>query len=514
MKNLTSTIRATRIDSIAHQTPAARAGSTLTEVLVAMMIASIGLVSVATLFPMSVLRSVKATQITNATDARYNAESMIDLYPALIKSPDSQVFGSIYTFIPGVPATNTPIVDPPWQRLQLLGSTAFVVDPLGYIANRNLNLPPLGNNATQFYNRPEHFYGNDASGGGSPPWPSNPPGIPWSTLPRYPYNCRNQASADALCTLPDSWITQYETIGGTLAVDPKGLDTFGNPLKLPTQITIAGFNLSTPVAGQTNPNPFRDINFPPVIYPQSLPYPAVRVLMFSADGTQAQIRQVTAFSYDAVNNATTLFWTEDINSNGNPDFNVAGPFDAAVNSTEDVNNNGMLDHYPLSQSFLNAVSSNGTVANAVLGKVRIEVQDRRYTWMLTVRQNSPGVASVDVVVFFRRPLGADDISTNEILYQAVFTQGSTQVFVTYPTGVNASGAPLKPYMKRGGFVFEANNGYWYRINNVSDDNNGNAVLTLESPANASTGSPPFFPPRAMFPRGVVDVYPLGAKSIQ
>ncbi len=58
--------------------------STLTEVLVALMITSIGLVSVATLFPLSILRSVKATQLTSATDVRFNAEAAIDMYPNML----------------------------------------------------------------------------------------------------------------------------------------------------------------------------------------------------------------------------------------------------------------------------------------------------------------------------------------------------------------------------------------------------------------------------------------------
>ena len=61
--------------------PARRDGSTLTEVLVALLIMSIGLVSVAVMFPLSVLRSIKGAQLTAATDARYNAEAMLTVFP-------------------------------------------------------------------------------------------------------------------------------------------------------------------------------------------------------------------------------------------------------------------------------------------------------------------------------------------------------------------------------------------------------------------------------------------------
>src|SRR5262249_42071308 len=156
-----------------------------------------------------------------------------------------------------------------------------------------------------------------------------------------------------------------------------------------------------------------------------------------------------------------------------------------------------LDHNALPQSFINAITVN---AGQVLGKVRIELLERRYTWLLTVRQNSTTSANVDVVVFFGRTM--ENITTDELLYNAVFTQGSTQVQVQYPTGNNSvTNLPLKPYMRRGSYVLDVNNAFWYRINNVSDVVNSGTGweqvnLTLEVPANASNNaSLPQAPPR-------------------
>ncbi|MBS0262756.1 MAG: hypothetical protein JSS02_12450 [Planctomycetes bacterium] len=461
--------------------PVQRGGSTLTEVLVALMVASIGLVSVATLFPMSVLRSVKATQVTSAADASYNAQTALDRYPDIIKHPDARQPSNIpgrpspapnYAFDPQF--NNTTAVDPPWTVMQLQGTKNFIFDPLGFAAVQNLNLT-LGNNPTLYLNRPEHFFGNDPSGGNLPPWPSDPPGAPWWSLPRYPLHWRAApgivgnaafAVADSLVTLPDSWSLQYETIGGTLGGT--------NPAKM-TEITLPNYQLSTSVLGGAQT--------------PALPYPAVRVVLFSADGSLAQTRQITSFSTNA--GSTTLQWTEDLNNNN------------TLDNGEDVNFNGSLDTHYLPTSF----------TAQTLGKVRVEIQERRYSWLLTVRQNSQNSASIDVVVFFQRAL--ENIGVDEVLYNTVFTQGSTRAVVTYPTALNATtGLALKPFMRRGGFVFDANNAFWYRITNVLDDNAGTAVLTLETPALASTGSPPYFPPRAMFPRGVIDVFPLGTRTVQ
>jgi type II secretory pathway pseudopilin PulG len=475
--------------------PAARwaKGSTLTEVLVALMIASIGLVSVATLFPMSVLRSVKAAQTTSATDVRYNAEEAMDRYSDIIKHPDSR--NPLYALpYPPAPYPAKPTgytindVDPPWLQMQLQGVKNYIVDPLGYAAVRNLNLTiGTSNPNAPYLVRPEHYFGNDPSGGNLPPWPLNPPGTPWQILPRYPLTWRPApgvtgdaalAAADYLVTLPDSWVLQYETTAGGLLGPGTTVSTY-------SQVTLPGMNFTSSVAG----NPF-----------PSLPSPTVRLVMFSADGTLAQTRNVTAMTYNATNNSTTFQWTEDLNG--------SGTLDITGGTSEDVNSNGTLDTHFLPTTF----------AANTLGRVRVELQERRYTWLLTVRQSSTTSASVDVVVYFKRTL--ENIATDELLYNAVFHQGSAQVTVTYPTGNNpTTGLPLKPYMKRGGFAFDANNAFWYRINNVSPvvaSGTGweQVNLTLEVPANASNDSPPFFTPRGMFPRGVVDVYPLGTKTFQ
>jgi len=65
------------------------AGVTLTEVLMSLMIMSIGISSVMVLFPISVLRSVQSTQLTNAAILKYNAEAQIRQNPRLIFDPDA-----------------------------------------------------------------------------------------------------------------------------------------------------------------------------------------------------------------------------------------------------------------------------------------------------------------------------------------------------------------------------------------------------------------------------------------
>ncbi len=61
--------------------PHARSGLTLVEVLMSMLVMSIGVLSIMALLPIAFIRSVQATNLTNGTILRYNAESMLQADP-------------------------------------------------------------------------------------------------------------------------------------------------------------------------------------------------------------------------------------------------------------------------------------------------------------------------------------------------------------------------------------------------------------------------------------------------
>jgi hypothetical protein len=408
---------------------------------------SIGLVSLAVLFPMSVLRSIKASQFTNATDTRFNAESMIDVFPNLVRNPDYTVNGTGLNFHGG----ENFVVDPLGAAIISRSSATLAyywgIDPTLQTPNANATLPPAPNG--QAWN-PNSWWFRRYSGAAAGP-----------TAP----TALTEAQADHLVTLPDSWILDYEGLGTTNAAVPAiGV----------TQLNVAGlgasgFTLTPATAAQTA---------------LGIAAPAVRAVMFSADGVTSHVRYLTQITGD------TIFWSE----------NALGT---------DVNNDGVLEDYPLPFSFISSTVTSGTA----VGRVRIETQDRRYTWMLTVRKNATGTqGDVDVVVFFNRPFDEFQTSSkpgqagDEVLFPAVFVQGSTQVTVTYPTAT-------KPFMRKGNYIFDANNAFWYRIANVQDSGTGTATITIDVPANnGNQADPTLRPGRAMFPRAVVDVYPIGTKS--
>ena len=69
-------------------TPENRTGATLTEVLMSMMILSIGVLSLAAMFPIGILSSVRATQLTHSVTLKNNVASQIDLDPGIVLDPD------------------------------------------------------------------------------------------------------------------------------------------------------------------------------------------------------------------------------------------------------------------------------------------------------------------------------------------------------------------------------------------------------------------------------------------
>ena len=129
---------------------------------------------------------------------------------------------------------------------------------------------------------------------------------------------------------------------------------------------------------------------------------------------------------------------------------------------------------------------------------RVESQESRYTWMLTVVRSSGGVASATVTIFFRRAL----VPADEQVFQASGNDGFHAPFaVNYPAG-------QKPFVKKGGFMFDVTFGRWYRITDiVSDTGSVLSVLVDQPRLQTDVVVNPNF--NVVFMRGVVDVYPIG-----
>lgn len=457
---------------LGHDNRCRRTGTTLTEVLMSLLIMSIGIVSVATLFPISALRTLEANKQTNSAIASFNANAAIDARPELIHNPDDGIPESTSLFNIEPPATKyTSRINPVFGSA--FRGTNYVVDPWGFYELLN----PLN---TEFGN------------------------IGGTTLPTFPASRRvrrfraflTDASQAALfVSQPDNWKLVSEDIAiGTTPAPSGGIHS----VTLDTAADLSSVSIST--TG-------------PVVYRM------YRAVIFNVAGTNSETRYVTS-----ANPATNqVFWTEDVNLNG------------TLDGGEDLNSNGALDHYPLPVGF-----------NSNVGQVRIDVADQVYSWMLTVRKASTGRCSVDAVVFFKR--GFDPAF--EQVYTADFRVNQFGAGDYLPTSddlpdtaddvlgpnyrvrIVYTGDP--PPVRRGSYVFDTSNSFWYRIRNVEreltedrnangsldpgEDRNGNSTidptidLIVDEPIRANNGNASGNTGGAILHPNVVNVFPLDNKD--
>jgi hypothetical protein len=417
-----------------------RAGVTLMEVLMSVLIMSIGVISLASLFPVSILRGVQATQLTNATVLRYNAEALIDSFPThFVFDPD------------GTLNANGHIAH---QR----ANRKYVVDPMGaYYAT--LDSTGLAGK-----------FGNDGSG---------------STLlniPRFNAGMASQVQAMNFFTQQDSWDELYS---GTL--DPTNpINSALDTIKLdPDDVSSGNVNLAE--LAQT-------------FTASSGSAVGGRVLIYDTTGKQIQERFITGANINA--GASTI-------------------------------------------TFSDPLPNNGLYTNPA--KIRIETLDTQYSYLLTVRRSiASDIASVDVVVFFRRNFSPEFEAVHQVTDfvarwhpgpdlkwgiadvdddrdgtkdEQLGEQGAPgsddvqnrKFTVTFNTNVE------KPNLKRGGYVFDAINARWYRIQKIENNPIGSptADITLDQPIIQSINDPnnasTLVSGIILMPH-VVQVYPLGNKT--
>lgn len=418
-----------------------RSGATLMEVLMSVMIMGLGVIPLATLFPISVQRSVQATQLTNGTILRYNAEAMLDAFPGrLLHDPDNDGNRNEHRY----------------------NGRKYVVDPIGSLLA----------DAPAYKGR----FGNDGQGNA------------------YGSVLRFDAGFGALGTGPnffaqqDSWETQYE---GT---------PISNTL---TSVNLSTSDVSTELMQSIHDNAVAG-------YAQGI---WTRLVIFDESGNEAQVRNLTGLSA----------------------AEISGRYFQGFNSLP---------------SNLRYVDSGG---NGIVSKVRVEVQEQRYTCMLSVRHQPTRVAAVDVVVFFKRdysPAGEVVHNVSNFVTYSPGADGAPGVkgrddnsdgtndndselgwknsddvpnyAFTLHYNTNVTSAPLslspeqvKPPLKKGGYIFDVKNARWYRIQKYVENSAGTAAqVTLDQPIvqsirnNAGNASNA---PGVIVRPDVVQVYALGNK---
>lgn len=386
-----------------------RSGATLTEVLMSLMIMAIGVVSLATLFPISAQRVLEATNLTNSTVVRFNAEGLVDSYPTLVHNPD------------GIAATRE-------------GGRNYQVDPLGWYEL----LQQTGSNPVRYeYNRPSAI---------TQPLLNLPNGQPLQTR----YLGENSASpqlfagidiARALVGLPDT-----ATDVADCMPDPDG--TNAGAYVLNGEGRLSGIVLPPEVDLTT-------VALEPSLY---------RITLRDKTGKYSEVRQVTYVSGQQVS------W--DQNGSGSADFPGEDlPLPTLFTSNVGhVRIDQPTPDYSWLLTVRKRVSGPANIDVVVFRKRDFsELSEqyyigpmRRYTLGADGAPGAPGVddnqnGTVDDATEIGYPLPTA-LAANQ-------DQPNNRVVVDWTAG-NYTTAPERPPIRRGGYVFDLVNGLWYRIQGI------------------------------------------------
>jgi hypothetical protein len=479
---------------------ASRSGATLTEVLMAILIMAVGVISVFTLFPISVLRTIQATQQTNSKILKYNVDELVKSSPGLLTTFDNP------TTFAGYGASN---YTGPWQpqRIYVDGDVVVPVIAQGAVRPTPLIWYRATVTAADPMN-PDVYSGTD-----EPVWllhstttETNATGsIDWDPV-------RSTASFFPLSYVVDPlgyWTASVDASGpsdtfGTTTDTTTGVaaDTGVGLLRIHGGIESTTAELSRRASALTCALPdsweqifsgppdaatTTTVDFPPSIAPPPFDgtvsgAPPHRLVVTSSDRRSTVYRTISSITGQQVSLAEVI--------------PIRFPTDAA----------GDLD----------------------IGNAEVEALTLRYTWFLTVRNNSQGTPVIKCVIVFNRNFA----SGSEHAYAANFGNpdldvdgGGTDDGPEHGLPDNSAGAWVKiiwdsstepdPLLKRGNYVFDARNVDWYRIQDIHDSGSDFAVLILERNVRLQTLVPAAVPPdpavidgRAILMPGIIEVFDL------
>lgn len=372
-----------------------RQGATLTEVLMAILIMSIGCVSVITLFPLAILRAVNAHQLTNAKILEENVEAILRANPRIL------AYSS-------------------YARTNYL--RPFAVDPLGYA----YCLPATSN-----------LFGHDRANFSSGGWnPSTAGATRVNNNLTWP-----GANAEKIFSLPDSWNVAVDDVPADVTTSPGMMTT----ITFPSHVDLAAAS-----GGSVD----------------------TRVVLISSNGQRSVVRQPAT-------DASKIRYLPGTTPTIEIDY-VAG----------------VLPNLPTDLDSKDEV-----------GRVRVEMLERRFSWMLTfsarrrTSTSAPIIPSAHCVIFFRRAFEPED---EQVYFYGNGGGIDATQNVLAPANVNQLQiewtAGNEPVLKEGNFLFDAENGHWYRMSNISTSGT-TATIELDTSILAASKA-------VMFPRGVVHVFPV------
>lgn len=419
-------------------------GATLTEILMALMVMGIGLVSVASLFPVSMLRSAQATKLTNGVLLKLQCEEYIQALPKLARNNYNTTY----------PTYNQSVY--PDELDNQLGNVEFtprsVAWPRHVIANLGelrSNLPinlvavidPLGASFNSVA---------DALSYGKDPYNLHTIGNAAFTVDRKNsgFNLANATQKNLAFSMfgsNDSWkpylssieVTRNSSSEVTLS-DVSGADIaeFFTAVKSgsPGRIVLVDIN------GKQSHASLMNYGISPLSDP--LPYSSTQIVPFSSplpnNGLFNAISEVRLELFEPRYTCMITLRKQlvSLGANGQP----------GREGWDDDNSDGDNDPY----------TDDDTGPNGGLREVGWPGSDD------VVR-----ILGGDLVVFFRRDFSplAEQVYGVENLNKGQVGIQPQEVRIRWDGDV----ADAKPRIRQGGYVFDTRNGYWYQIRTVIEE---------------------------------------------
>ncbi|TWT58474.1 hypothetical protein KOR42_18490 [Thalassoglobus neptunius] len=458
-----------------------RSGATLVEVLMALLIFSVAITSVFTLFPISLLTALRATQATNSKFMAENVVEAVRSQPGLLHPPipGTQVYRGVWQpnfnyavgdFVSPVPDSGALFPKPNFVYRCTIGTPS---------------MPP----------------GNERSGFTEPDWPQ-------STGPTV-------NDGNYTWTRVDYPVGGFSATGAHYVVDPLG--RYNNSIN-PTDFRWFGFNSNAVVNGTAmNPGlPRTKGGFETF---------GTAIQAFSQPDSWTVLVETVPVSIDLTGANPTVTFPDAVELDGIP-IPTSAPFPATPPSPnyrmvlvgangERTAVSGLLGRINQTVTLSETSLPTFISAAAIPSTVRIENFTPRYTYLMTVRQLGANVPPiVTVVMLFNRSFNPDD----EQVYKANFGNSSysDDTEVTGAIGfdqVKISWAGLqKPLLREGNYIFDARNVLWYKMADISVNEAGEfAIITLTESVQAltvDTGTPANSVGRAILMPGIVDIFEL------
>lgn len=450
--------------------PSGATGATLAETLMAMLVMSIGVVSLASLFPLSVVRSLQATQLTNAANLRYNAEARIDMNRPLLTSNALAVVAVPPVLPPPPTEPKTPFV--------------YLIDPLGW-------------NIAAYSSVPTYYRLGGATG-----------------IPRWNAGLNSESAAADLVTLPDSWTAQTKSLPDYAAATPINATS----VTFPSSVDLTSVNYTAPYESRV------------VVFDNTLKRSQVRRITGIAGQTVSWTGSLPVSILEDQNGNNTLDAGEDYDGNGV----LSPVGDAWVETRDrrytwllNVRRFGNRANVEVVTFFGREFTTEDEQAYAatfasvgVDGKPGVAGTDDNGTlgvddiseigWSgsddLVGADNQPGIAGFD-------DNGDGTIDNASEKGWPGSDDNRTIHNVNWPT-------TPRPTIRKGGWVLEPTNGRWYRIRAIYEPSTHTPVQSLSEITGTSvdlvvekdlleTSATPI---TAVFLRGVIDVFPIGIKE--